>query len=450
MTEKRPVLPSGTLSWRQPGRIAILAGSLVVMMSLGLNYGWSIFVRPLELEYGWRRAETAVIFTVSIITFTLGTLLSGQMMRRLRARSVVQCAAVLFLAGFALSARTTTLPQLILSYGVLCGLGVGVAYNTIIATVLPWFPERRGTVSGLMLMFYGSGTFVLGSLTTLMLNSPLGWRRTMTVLAFIFFAINFAGSFLMVPATPSAASAGEAGSQRAGAGTAGTAGSSGSAAATRPSGGTAAPGVSPAPAPRPDPAVSPRAMLRQPAFWLFFLWLTLNGGSGMTIFAHAAPGASDLGADPMVTALLLGLLSIASGAGRFLAGTLHDRRGLRFALLLVSGGYLAGAVCLQLAARLGNVALLGAGYLFCGFCFGGVTSLVPVFTGSVFGQRWFHINFSYMLSYSIFSVTIGSSVGGLLRDWTGSYTLSYGMIFAYVTAGIGISFLLFRTLRAKG
>lgn len=399
-----------TRNRRLPGRVAILSSSLVIMLSLGLNYGWSIFVRPLELEYGWKRAETAVIFTVSIITFTLGTLLSGQMMRRLRARTVVQCAALLFLAGFGLSARITTLPQLILTYGVLCGLGVGVAYNTVIATVLPWFPERRGTISGLMLMCYGSGTFVLGSLTSMMLNSPLGWRSTMTVLGIIFFAINFFCAFLVTPPPLAVTAPGPA---------------------TPPTGSD----------------MPPRQMLRRPAFWLFFLWAILNGGSGMTIFAHAAPGASDLGADPWVTALLLGLLSIASGFGRLLAGTLHDRKGLRFTLLFISGGFLSGAVLLQLAARLADTTLLGAGYLFCGFCFGGVTALIPVFTGSIFGQRWFYMNFGLMLTYSIFSVTLGSSIGGLLRDWTGTYTLTYGMIFIYVLTSIGIAMALFRSVK---
>jgi len=185
-------------------------------------------------------------------------------------------------------------------------------------------------------------------------------------------------------------------------------------------------------------------MLRDPVFWLFYLWLVLHGGSGMAIFAHAASGASDLGASAMTAAVLLGLLSIGSGCGRFAAGTLFDRKGPAFTMGSVSATYLVAAAILQIAFFGRSLVLLGAAYLLCGAAFGSVTSLVPVFTGSFFGQRSFPMNFGIMLTYSIFSVSLGSSVGGLLRDWTGDYALTYRMIFVYVGLGLVVAFFLFR------
>lgn len=391
-----------------PKKSIMLINSLLIMLFLGLNYGWSIFVRPLELEYGWTRAETAIIFTVSIITFTIGTLISGQMMRRLRPRTVVQTASFLFLAGFVLSSRISSLPQLMFTYGVLCGLGVGVAYNTVIATILLWFPEKRGTISGLMLMFYGSGTLALGSLTSLMLNSTLGWRTTMAILGILFFVIIFLGSFLIIPPIVR----------------------------------------KPAEQSQLDEQfdLAPRKMIRTSSFWLFYIWIILHGGSGMTIFAHAAPGASDLGASVMLAAALLGLLSIGSGIGRFLAGFSHDHNGLRFTMLAISSMYLIAAVLLQMAARWQSTGLLAIAYVLCGLSFGGVTSLVPIFTGTTFGQRYFYMNFGITMTYSIFSVTLGSFVGGLLRDRTGDYAQSYWMIFFYVLAGLFVSLILFKKM----
>lgn len=411
----------------------MLAASLVIHLFLGLNYGWSIFVRPLELEYGWSRADTAVIFTVSMIGFTFGSLASGQLLRWLKPKTIVRIAGLLFLVGFVLSARISTLPQLMFTYGVLCGFGVGIAYNTIIATILLWFPEKRGTVSGVMLLFYGSGTFVLGSLTSMLLDSPLGWRTTMSILGALFFVILFLGSFLIVP-PPLKNSAGSVSIR------------SESTAKSPASGRDACEAVGPADlgttAARADR--SPREMLRDPVFWLFYGWIVLHGGSGMAIFAHAAPGASDMGASAMTAAVLLGLLSIGSGCGRFAAGTLFDRKGSAFTMVSVSATYLVAATILQIAFQRRSLALLGVAYLLCGAAFGSVASLVPVFTGSVFGQRSFPMNFGIMLTYSIFSVSLGSSVGGLLRDWTGDYALTYRMIFVYVGIGLVIAFFLFR------
>ena len=430
----------------------MLAASLVIHLFLGLNYGWSIFVRPLELEYGWSRADTAVIFTVSMIGFTFGSLASGHLLRWLQPRTIVRIAGLLFLAGFVLSARISTLPQLMVTYGVLCGFGVGIAYNTVIATILLWFPEKRGTVSGIMLLFYGSGTFVLGSLTSMLLDSPLGWRTTMSILGALFFVILFLGSFLIVP--PPLKNSIDSVSSRSESAAIDPASCMNACEMDGPADlGTitarADLGTTAARADR-----SPREMLRDRVFWLFYGWIVLHGGSGMAIFAHAAPGASDLGASAMTAAVLLGLLSIGSGCGRFAAGTLFDRKGPAFTMGSVSVTYLLAAAILQVAFQRRSLALLGVAYLLCGAAFGSVASLVPVFTGSVFGQHSFPMNFGIMLTYSIFSVSLGSSVGGLLRDWTGDYALTYRMIFVYVGLGLAIAFFLFRPVglsrRRKG
>lgn len=143
------------------GKRMLIIGAFL-MLFLGLIYAWSLFAAPLEAEFGWSRSQTSVTFSISMITFCLGSIMSGFILKKRPPRNVLLISAVLFLIGFFMTSRITNIWGLYLSYGVLCGLGVGLSYNAILSTVPKWLPGRGGFATGTLLMGMGLGSLILG------------------------------------------------------------------------------------------------------------------------------------------------------------------------------------------------------------------------------------------------------------------------------------------------
>jgi len=161
------------------------AGALLLLF-LGLIYAWSIFVSPLEKEFGWLRSETQLTFTICMSCFCLGGMAGGVLCKKIGSRGTMFISAALLGAGFLLTSFTSGKIELYLYYGVLCGLGIGLSYNAVIGTVGRWFPDRPGLCSGILLMGFGLGSFLLGTAASELINL-LGWRQT-----FVYFAAAFA------------------------------------------------------------------------------------------------------------------------------------------------------------------------------------------------------------------------------------------------------------------
>lgn len=170
--------------------------AFILQLFLGLIYGWSLFIAPLEADFGWARSDTSLIFTISMIFFCVGNLVAGWLSKRLSPRAIIFIAAVAAGVGFLASSFTQVLPWIFVSYGVFCGFAVGVAGNCSLATALKWFPDRQAVASGCMLMGMGFGSAVLGPPVNTLL-AAIGWRTTFQVLAVVFFVILAIGAVVL-------------------------------------------------------------------------------------------------------------------------------------------------------------------------------------------------------------------------------------------------------------
>lgn len=150
------------------------------MVFLGLIYARSVFVRPLENEFGWLRSETSMIFSISMVGLCVGCLIAGFTARKISPRIIMIISAVLISCGFYLASQVETLNGLFLRYGVLCGVGVGLGYNAIMGSVLRWFPDMQGILSGILLMGFGFGGSIFGSVAVWMMDA-MGWRKTFVI-----------------------------------------------------------------------------------------------------------------------------------------------------------------------------------------------------------------------------------------------------------------------------
>jgi OFA family oxalate/formate antiporter-like MFS transporter len=179
-----------------PNRWLPVVGGILMNLALGSLYAWSVFVLPLEKEFGWTRAQTSWVFTIAIVFFALSFILAGRIQDLKGPRVCAFVGGVLVSAGFILASFTTSLTGLYLGFGMVVGLGNGFGYATPTPVGSKWFPDKRGLVIGLMVGGYGAGSAILGPLATSMVSS-LGWRATFQLLGAIFFVMTMIGTALL-------------------------------------------------------------------------------------------------------------------------------------------------------------------------------------------------------------------------------------------------------------
>ncbi len=176
-----------------------LAVGVVTMLFAGVLYAWSILKSPLGGEFGWGASELALNFTLAMSFFCMGGLLGARLSKALGHKVALACAGILSALGFGLTASLSgsSVWMLYLTYGVLAGAGIGIAYNVLIATVSQWFPDKKGLCSGCLMMGFGASALVLGNVANTLFQSDLGWRNTYILLGGLICAVLILGGLLL-------------------------------------------------------------------------------------------------------------------------------------------------------------------------------------------------------------------------------------------------------------
>src|SRR6266516_4490606 len=174
-----------------------VAGALSMNIALVTLYAWSVFVAPLETQFGWTRADTSLVFTVAVIVFALTFVVAGRIQDRFGPFYCSLAGGILVSLGFFLSAYTTSLTYLIVCFGVIGGLGNGFGYATPIPVMAKWFPDKRGLAVGLAVGGYGAGSAIFGPLSQLKLIPAYGLPATFQILGAIFLVMTMVGAVLL-------------------------------------------------------------------------------------------------------------------------------------------------------------------------------------------------------------------------------------------------------------
>lgn len=128
----------------QPQRNVILAAGTLAAMGTSCIYMWSIFNKPLMATYGFSASEVSMAYSLFLLTTCFSSMLAGWLQQRIQPRYIVVCSGVLFGMGWFLSGFASNLAMLYLFFGGFAGAGNGLLYNTIVAVVMKWFPDKRG------------------------------------------------------------------------------------------------------------------------------------------------------------------------------------------------------------------------------------------------------------------------------------------------------------------
>ena len=138
---------------------------VLILLFAGMVYAWSVLSGPIAQEFPeWTKAQLSLTFTIVMILFCVGCMVGGFLSGKVSAKIYVWAAAVMFLGGFMLSARITSLMGLYIGFGVICGFASGLAYNAVMGTISRWFPDKQGLISGVLLMGFGLSSFLVGKI----------------------------------------------------------------------------------------------------------------------------------------------------------------------------------------------------------------------------------------------------------------------------------------------
>jgi len=181
-------------------RWLMVVAALVLQLCLGVLYAWSVFRAPLMKQFGWTVKEAGYPLMASFFFFAVGMIVAGRWQDKAGPRKVAIFGGVLLAAGCILAgAIGQSVGGMVFAYGILGGLGVGFAYVTPIATCIKWFPDMRGTITGLAVFGFGAGTLVFGPLINKLVSS-MGLANTFyTVGVIMLVCVCGAGSFFKVP-----------------------------------------------------------------------------------------------------------------------------------------------------------------------------------------------------------------------------------------------------------
>ena len=179
-----------------PNRWLPVVGGVMMNMALGMFYGMSVFMLPLEKEFGWTRAQTSWVTTIGLALIAVWYVIAGFIQDRRGPRPVAVIGGLLFSLGFFLASYTSSLPMFYLTAGVIAGTGSGFGYVIPTSVGSKWFPDKRGLVIGLMVGGYGAGSGIFGPIA-LSLIERVGWRSTFQILSLVFLVMTMTGAYLL-------------------------------------------------------------------------------------------------------------------------------------------------------------------------------------------------------------------------------------------------------------
>ncbi len=389
-----------------PNRWVIAIAAFVVQLALGSVYAWSVFLKPVTAilydttaDHTTKAQQGVVNLTFSITLLAIGVTAAfgGYFQTRYGPRAVATAGGLLYGLGIILAGLTASTHSaflLYLTYGVLGGIGVGLAYIVPLAMLIRWFPDRRGFITGLAVAGFGLGALLIAQTAPSLLSpKSLGVSSTLIYFGIAYLLVIVIASQFFRRAPENYAPAGWTPST--------------TNAATRATH---------------DYTLS--EALRDPRWYVLWLILALNSTAGAALISVASPLAQKFtGVTAITAALIVSVISIFNGAGRLFWAWLSDAISRPFTFLAI---FLVQIVAFLVLAQIGlggfGILLIPAAVI--GLCYGGGFGTMPAFAADTFGPKNSGIIYGAMLT----AWSAGGILGPILMSSLEYHTALYVII----------------------
>jgi OFA family oxalate/formate antiporter-like MFS transporter len=373
-------------------------------LALGSLYAWSVFVAPLEKEFGWKRAETSTVYTIAVVVFALSFILAGRLQDKFGPFWISLTGGVLVSLGFFLSTYTHSLNYLYVCFGVIGGLGNGFGYATPIPVMAKWFPDKRGLAVGLAVGGYGGGSAIFGPLANLKLIPAYGVHTTFMILGVIFLFMTVIGAFLL----------------------------------QNPPAGYKPAGWTPAPAAKAAATTyefSPAEVLRTHPFYFMWVAYALGASAGQMVISQLVPFAKSVGiASAAIATMGLVVGAVGNASGRILSGWMSDALGrLNVLRLMIAISMVAMPILYLVGGSVGPLYLVVFAVY---WCYGTQLSVNASTTADFWGTKNAGINYGMLFTAWGVAGIIGPRIAGVLFDKYKNYQMAFYT--AAVLAGVAL------------
>jgi OFA family oxalate/formate antiporter-like MFS transporter len=410
-------------------RWTVIAGALIVQVILGTVYAFSVFVKPLETEFGWDRTTTQWAFSIALATFALTMIPAGRLQDRLGPRRVATIGGLLLGLSFLLGAVLVGENRpwaLYITYGLVGGAGIGFGYVCPIAAAVKWYPDKKGLITGLAVAGFGAGALFFAGPAATLLHPPADTGEAMGLSQILLvglgisegngFGIGWKAFFALHGVVCAGAVI------------------LGATLLRNPPEGYTPPGWKRPEAGGAAPAreVDWKEMLNTPLACV--LWLTFIFG--------ATSGLMAIGQwKPMMGALLqgrtfapewmggfgrfvepVGILAVFNALGRVFWGKVSDLIDRPRAMMIM---FLAQGMAFMLLVGVKSHAAVFFASAWVGLNFGGNFALFPSATADYFGTKNFGMNYGWIFTAYGVAGILGPVVGGVLFDVTQQYLLPF-------------------------
>ncbi len=404
-------------------RWLVLVSSCLINLCIGALYAWSVFSAPMA-EYlsnlngvSLTAADLAIVFSIGNGDGFITLIAGGFINQKLGPRWVIFAGGVLFGLGFIVCGCATSVAMLILGYGILSGLAMGLAYGCTISNSVKFFPDKAGLIGGIATASYGISSVIIPPIANAMIDA-VGVCRSFMILGVVVVVVVgvFAQLIIKCPDdfvpdgwTPPAASS------------------------------------------KKTAVVEDkdwRGMLATPIFYIMIVMLCFGAIFGMMSISQASNVAqSMLGMTAAAAAIVVSVLALFNTFGRILAGYISDRIGCIntltavFVLAIMALGmlYISGS---------GVLVLFYIGICLIGVCFGAFMGVYPSFTAGRFGSKNSSVNYGIMfIGFSVAGI-VGPMIMSNVFNSTGSYRSAFLIAIVLAALGLGLTFA-YRIVGAK-
>lgn len=386
-------------------------GWIITFAALGINlimgalYSWGVIKKALVNDWGWTNTDAALPFTVSAAVFAVTMIFAGRAQDKYGPRMITILGGIMLGAGLIASGFATTLTTMVLTFGVVGSIGIGLGYSAATPCAMKWFESsKKGMIAGIVVSGVGLSPVYMTPITAGLLNA-YGIQTTFITLGiFAIAVVILLSAFLKNPPEVKAPQH--------------TTGST-----------------------IPEPKGNDFTwgeITRTPQFYLLWIIYLLASTAGLMLIAHLPSIAVAQANWTTAGFMLVVILSIFNAVGRLGAGALSDKVGRTRAMIIV---FMLQAVNMFLFMFYTSIPTLVLGSAVAGLAYGAVFSLFPTTTADFFGMKNLGVNYGLIFTGWGTAGVVGPMLGGMVADQTGSYSNGYlvaGVFLVIATVLVGI------------
>ena len=403
----------------EKGRWMLVVLGMIINLCLGSIYSWSVFVKPLTdyftgtLGQQVTASDILLPFSVFLAFFAIAMPFTGKYIEQYGPRNVTIIGGILTGLGWLLASFANSVPMLYVMYGIIGGIGVGIAYGVPVAVSARWFPDRRGLAVGLTVLGFGFSALITANLAGYFIGA-YGVMNTFRIfgIAMIILTILLAMP-LKFP----------------------TAG-------WKPAGWTP-------PAPVAGQHVTCEfnrsQMLKTSSFYALWACYFIGCLAGLMAISIAKPVGTDVGIETGLATMLVGFFAVFNGGGRPVFGALTDKFTPRNAAMV---SFILIALASLLIWQVQSVTVYIIAFAVLWGCLGGWLAIAPTTTGNFFGTcdypRCYGVIF---LAYGAGAIA-GPQLAGFIKTSTGSYLGVFPIVLVLAVIGLVIAFAMLKPPQA--